>query len=162
MKLTKQDILNLNPCRDGLKFAASCDFDAAKIWEKCERGDWLIWLLRKTRQMDKPTAVKIAVACAGHVLKLYESKNPNYKRPRLAIAAYAFAANAADAAAEAADASAYAAYAFAAASADAAAEAAYFAASADADASADASAEAAAERKWQADAIRKIMKCPFV
>ena len=87
MKLTKQNILDLNPCRDGLEFAKACNFDAVKIWNTCQRGDWLIWLLRSAGSLDKPTSVKIAVACARHVLEKFEEKHTSDKRPRAAIEA---------------------------------------------------------------------------
>jgi hypothetical protein len=172
MKLTKEKLLLWSPCSDGLKFAESCDFDFAKIYSTCDRGDWLIWLLRKRNLLKKKLAVEIAVVCAKHVLGNYEKKYPDDLRPRKAIEAAKnwlknptaknknTAAASADAAYYAADAAASAAaYAYAAASA---------AASADADAYADAyayaadyAADAAAERKWQADQIRKIVKNPF-
>ena len=84
---TKEKLLKLKPCSAGLSFAESCDFNFAKIWNTCERGDWLIWLLRKSRKIDKPTAVKIAIACAEHVLANFEKNYPNDRRPRKAIEA---------------------------------------------------------------------------
>ena len=177
MKFTKQQLLDLNPCRDCLAFAASCDFDFNKIYETCECGDWLIWLLRKTNAITKPQAVLLACECAEHVLGIYEKKHPNDKRPRQAIdaarewannpteencatcraayadyvyAAYADAAYAADAA--------FAADAYTAAAAYAAYAAAY------ADAAAAVAAAYAARtlgRKWQAAKIREIIPNPF-
>ena len=87
MKLTKQQILKLNPCQDFELFAKSCDLEAVKIWQTCQRGDWLIWLLQKTNQLDKPQSVRVATCCAKHVLGMYEEKYPGDKRPRTSIAA---------------------------------------------------------------------------
>ena len=87
MKITKQQLLDLKPCRRGLAFAESCDFDFIKIYETCERGDWLIWLLRKTNTITKIQAVLLACECAEHVLIFFEAKHPNDKRPRQAILA---------------------------------------------------------------------------
>ena len=138
MKITEQEIKSLTPCKNGLVFCKSCNFDIVKIWNTCERGDWLIWLLCKTKQLDKPKAVSIAIACAKHVLHIYE-KNSQNKAPQNAIKAAQEwlnnpceetrkAAYAADAAAayDAATDTDYAAY--AAAAVDAAAYAAYVAA----------------------------------
>ncbi len=133
MKLTKEKFLDLNSCADAVAFAKSVNFDAVKGWQTCERGDWLIWLLRKTNNLDKPTAVKIAIACAERVLTNFEKKYPDDKRPEMAIlAAEKWLANPTlenQNAAAAAHASASAAYAAAAdAAADAAAADAYAAA----------------------------------
>ena len=87
MKFTKQNLLDLSPCSDGLVFARRHKYQWAKVWEKCERGDWLVWWLRQTGQLDKVTAVKIAVACAEHVLATFEGKYPGDLRPRQAIEA---------------------------------------------------------------------------
>ena len=138
MKYTKQQLLAASPCVDGLLFAKSCKFDFVKIWRTCDRGDWLMWLLRQSGVMDKTMAVKIAIACAAHVLEKFEAKYPDDKRPRQAIAAAqswlvnptqnnaaAAAAAAASAASAAASASAAAAAAYASASAADAAAAAY-------------------------------------
>ena len=172
MKFTKEQLLEHSPCADGLAFAATCKFDFAKIWNTCERGDWLIWLLRKSGNIDKPTAVKIAIACAEHVLASFEKKHPNVKRPRKAIeAAIEWVKNPTDENRKSADDAAYAA---AYAASYAASYAAYAADAADADAAAYAAASAASaaaaadadgrgvERKWQADKIREIIPNPFL
>ena len=146
-KLTKEWLLEQNPCSDGLAFADSCGFDFAKIWQTCDREDWLIWLLRKAGLLDKPTSVRLAIECAEHVLEHFEKKYPNDKRPRKAIEAArkwledptASASASAAYAASAASASASAAY----AAASAAASAAYAAASAAASASASAASASA-------------------
>jgi len=128
MKMTKENLLALDPCAEGLQFAKAFRFNFPMIWNVCERGDWLIWLLRKINQLDKPTAVTIAIACAERVLPAFEKKFPSDSRPRKAIeAAQAWLKNPS----QKTDDDAYAAYA------------------------------AANERKWQADTIRKIVKCPF-
>jgi hypothetical protein len=139
--------------------------------------------------MDKTMAVRIAVACAEHVLEKFESKYPEDRRLRRAIevaqnwlaypteenrksasdyAASAYAAYASSAAAYAYAASAAYLAATAASAADSAAAAtaaaatAASAATADYDASsADCDAKHLSERKWQANKIREIIPCPF-
>ena len=178
---TEQEIRGFHPCSAGLGFAAVRKFDLYRVWQECERGDWLIWLLDKTNNIDKAIAVRLAIECARHVLPIYEVKSPGDKRPREAIqaaekwsnqpteenkkfasaaypAAYSAysAASAATyasaAAASAAAASASAASAAAAADASAAAAAAVASASAAAAASAYAASASAASAAAAADA----------
>ena len=156
MKFSKQMLKNLSPCKDGLAFARLHKFNWADVWNNCERGDWLIWWLRQTARIDKPTSVRISIECAAHVLNKFEARNPGDPRPRAAIdfarkwladptlqaAAYADAAAAACRSAAAAYAS----------SASYAADSAAYASS----------SAAAAERKWQAKMIREVIReCPF-
>ena len=155
MKYTKEQLLKQSPCGDGLAFAKSLNFDFAKIYETCERGDWLIWLLRKTNAIDKQQAVLLACEFAEHILDIYEKRNPKDNRPRLAIEnAREWVKNPTEEnrvkcrtdAAEAAEAAAT----YAAATADAAA------------ATADAAyAARKSERKWQANKIRSFIPNPF-
>jgi hypothetical protein len=160
--LSIDEISELEPCSDGFKYAKA----HTNWWEKCERGDWLVWYLRKTDQLPKPLAVAIAIACAEHVLVLFSKKYPNDNRPATAIgaakkwlaepteenqeaaaeAANAAAANAAAEAAAYAESAytAYTAYSAASAAWTAARSAAYAAAAAYANAEAAAYAESAA------------------
>jgi hypothetical protein len=190
MKFTKQKLLALKPCADGLAYAESLKFDFVRIYDECERGDWLIWLLRKSRNLDKPKAVELAIVCARHVLEIFEKKYPEDKRPRQALkaaekwlsnpteenrksaayaaaaayAAYAYASPASAAYAYAS--AAYAAYAYA-SPASACTAACTAAAAAAAYAAADAyvtyvtAADRNKERKWQANKIREIITNPF-
>lgn len=164
-------------CEDGRKWALTKPTMAA-VFDACERGDWLMWVLNKAKALDKPTSVRLACEFALRVLPNYEAKYSR-KEPRLAIeaalrwiedrtdenarAAYS-AARAARAAARAAysasDSAACAAY-----SAASAACAAYSAArAADSAASAACAADSAAdsaEQKAQCEIIRKIVKNPW-
>lgn len=141
-------ILAMEPCRESRAWLAA-QTDALTAWQTCERGDWMIWWLRRTKRLNKPDAVRIAVACAERVLNLYESRHPGDDRPRKAIeAARAWNAHPSEETRQAAYAAAAAAY--------AAAAAAYAAAAA------AAAADAYAERKAQADIIRAIITNPWV
>ena len=161
-KFTESDLMKLNPCRDVLEFAKSCNFDFAKIYDTCQRGDWMIWLLQKSKAIDKHQAALIACECAERVLFLYEKKHPKDLRPRQAIeSARNWAKNPTEEnrvkckTASSAAAAYAAAYAAASSAADAYAAAAYAYA-------ADACACArTTERKWQADKIRELIPNPY-
>jgi hypothetical protein len=159
-KYTEKWLRYLSPCADGLAFAESCKFNFAKIYDTCQRGDWLIWLLRKTDNITKAQAVAIAITGARHILKLYEKKYPGDKRPRRAVAAAAkWLKNPTEQNRQAAYAAhaAYAVYA-----ADATADAAVDAAAYVVDSAAYTAADTAdAEHKWQANKIRRIVPNPF-
>lgn len=74
-----------HPCADGFEFAKSCDFDFSKIYDTCQRGDWLLWLLRHAKLGDKHQFVQVACDCAAYVLNEFEQKYPKDRRPRQAI-----------------------------------------------------------------------------
>ena len=115
-----ETVKSWRPCSDGLVWLNSQpDLDTA--WQSCQRADWLLWGLRQGDILDKTTGIRIAVACAEHVLPVFERAYPQDTRPRVAIlAAKAWlkkptkanrraAAHAAHAAADATHATAYAA-----------------------------------------------------
>ena len=174
--ITKEKLLKLSPCEDGLKFAESLNFDFVKIWNQCERGDWMIWMLLNLKLAKKMDYVKISVACAEICLKNYESKYPHDDRPRKALeAAKAWIDKptkaAARSAAESAEYAARSAAEYAARSAEYAARSAAESAARSAEYAARSAEYAArsaawpaawpAARKEQADMIRKVVECPF-
>jgi hypothetical protein len=137
MKMTVTQLKELNPCEDGLDFVRSCR-SLAVAWEKCERADWMLWLLRRLEKMPKEVSVIFARFCAD------SAKN---HAAFVAANASTVAANASTVAANASTVAAYAAAADRAARADRATYATY--------------ANAAAERKKQADFLRTLMSNPF-
>jgi len=144
-------------CREGAEWASQYQ-TLADVWANCQRGDWMIWMLDKSGE-HKQMIVRLACACAEHVLEIYETRYPKDDRPRKTIAAaLAWSENPTDdnrrSAAGAADAAAGAAWADAraAGAADVAAWAAD-AAAALADGADDARSN---ERAWQAAKIREI------
>jgi len=167
-------------CRAGRKWAEENCQTMSEVFDKCHRSNWLLWVLRKDGSWTRQEILRVAIACAEHVLPIFEKRRPDDNRPRRAIEAAkavlendtpenrAYAADAADAAYATADAVyatdaadyAYAA-AYAAAAAVYATDAVYAVYAAEAAADADADADADAERQWQADEIRKIVKNPF-
>ena len=125
--------------------------------------DDVIWALRATLENSKEFSKQFAIACAEHVLPIFEEKYPEDKRPRLALEAAKAGKltkeilEAAYAAVSAYCTAAYAAAAYAAAYYTDAADAAYYAAAAAADAAAYYYAAAAAERQWQKELLIKML-----
>ena len=158
---------NKNACRPAMEWLK--DRDLERMWEECERGDWLIWFAAKVG-IDRKVIVRTACACAREALRFVPDGEI---RPKTAIetaerwcngeATIEQVRNASSAAADA-DASyaadaAYAAYADAAFAAFAAyAAAAYAAYAAAAYAAADAAAAAACARKEALEKSAQIVK----
>ena len=129
----KYDITKFNPCDEAIQFYNQ--FDTPKeAWDKCPRGDWMLWIASKL-QVDYRELVLAKALCSNtvrYLMKDNRSKNAVYvafmygrekaTKDELRAAAYAAYA-AADAAADA-DYATYATYAAAYAAADAAAYAA--------------------------------------
>ena len=149
MKNIKELLTNLDACYDARQWAETLDFDWIRIYNECERGDWLLWLHFKTNQscLRKRTLVKGLIAKTVEHLMTYQRSKDAVKAAidygNGLINDEELAAAAADAAS--ASAAAYAAAAAAAAAADAASAsaAAYAADAAAADAAYAAAADAA-------------------
>jgi immunity protein 5 of polymorphic toxin system len=83
----------LDPCGEGFRWAKD-QKSLADAWEKCERPEWLFWILDRKAPLSHGISIRIAVACAEKSLANFEKQFPDDKRPRLAIeAAKAFAEN---------------------------------------------------------------------
>ena len=158
----------IGACTEAVEWAK--DHKWPDAWQKCERGDWMLWLCGAMQGKEgwppRQQIVLVACDCVELVLPIFEKKYPDDKRVRECLettrkwvngeatiedvrkaraAAYAAAiAATADAATATADAYVANAAAIAANAADAAANAAYADAADDADASADATDAAAA------------------
>ena len=177
------------PCIDGAKWAKQYT-TFADVYDNCQRGDWLMWMLNKANKIKPEQARLLAIEFAERVLPIWEAKHPNDDRPRKAIdaaknssnhiisAAYsAYSAYTADVAARAATAAAARAAAYAAYTAASAADAvayandAVYAADAStytaaysayaAEYSALAANDTSSEQKWQADRIREVIQNPW-
>jgi len=151
MKTFKKLLVELNACKDAIEWAG--DKSWQEIYNTCHRGDWLLWLFKRTNPDDLQLLILAKGHCANTVRHLMKDER-SIKAVDAAIAygegkisreeldaaanaaayvAYAASAAYADAAdAAAANAAFAAAYAYSAASAayDVAAAAAYAAASA--------------------------------
>jgi hypothetical protein len=142
--ITLQDIEKHNPCQNGLDYIRSCS-SLLEAWNKCERSDWLWWVVCKILHPTKEQSITYAQVCTEHVKQLNYAASASDAASDAASAAYVAAYVAAS---DAANANAYA-YAYAYADADVNAYAyAYAYAYADA---------YRAERKWQCKQIRKII-----
>jgi len=173
----QEKLIELDACKEAQKWAMGKTWP--EIFETCHRGDWLLWLFKRTNPKDLKVLTRVKAHCAltvCHLMKDQRSINACEVALKFADdqatceelnAAAADAADAAADAADAADAAAYAAAAYAAAAyaaadayADAAADAAAAYAAADAayaaaDAAADADAYADAAADAYADAAAR-------
>ena len=146
----KELLMKLNACKDAREWAGDKSWE--EIYNTCHRGDWLLWLFKRTN----PDDLQLLTLAKGHCAKTVRHLMKDERSIKAVDAAIAFGEgkisrdelDAADAAAFAASASAAAAYASA-ASAASAAYAAYAAAYAAAAASDDAYAA------YVADAAKK-------
>ena len=72
----KPELKKLNACSEAVKWAG--DKSLEKIWEECERGDWMLWLIHKSELCDLKLKTLIKVECAelvAHFLTDERSKN---------------------------------------------------------------------------------------
>jgi hypothetical protein len=115
MKVTKENLEKLGACSEGTEYALANlknldGPEAIKELIKNDKLDWANWGI--TRLLDKTGSVKYAIYTAKQVIKIYEDKYPNDKRPREAIkAAEKYIKNPTKENANAANAAAYTAYA---------------------------------------------------
>ncbi len=86
-KLTLAEFKALKPRPDMLAFAQACDGDLRRFWNTCPNGEWLLWLLQKTQNLDELKARKVALAYAKKVLPVFEKANPFDKNPRRCVRA---------------------------------------------------------------------------
>ena len=106
-KHTIETLTALGPCADGLAFAKSHQ-SLSIAWDKCDRPEWMIWFLKRTKSITPQQSVTLAAQFARRCLALFEAKFHDDKRPRLAIeAAENWAKNPAAYAASASAAAAY-------------------------------------------------------
>ena len=109
-------LTNKNACRPAMEWLK--DRDLFRMWEECERGDWLLWFAAKVG-IDRKVIVRTACACAREALRFVPdgeirpktaietaerwcNGEATIEQVRNASSAAAAAADAADAAADAA------------------------------------------------------------
>jgi len=85
MKTQLKKLKKLHPCGEAVVFVGKFE-TLQEAWNKCERGDWMLWLLGKMsggpRSKSRKEVVLIACQCARLSLK-YVPKGE--KRPLIAI-----------------------------------------------------------------------------
>ncbi len=94
MKRTEiERIIHFIPCDIAIEWLQSLDDNETleTAWLKCQRGDWMLWLIAKTcGPINTPGHRKMILAksrCLRLVLPLFESQFPNNLGPRRAIEA---------------------------------------------------------------------------
>ena len=70
-----------NACRSGREYAGQFK-TMAKVWDACERPDWLLWILERHRPLTRIEAVTLAIEFATDALQYLPGGET---RPRLAI-----------------------------------------------------------------------------
>ena len=89
MKFTTEQLKELNPCSDGLKWylenIKTENLEEILIQLNNHRDDWPRWLM--VRVLDDTQRRKLAIFAASEVLHIFEEKYPDDKRPREAIEA---------------------------------------------------------------------------
>jgi|TARA_R110000823_G_scaffold140976_3_gene270897 hypothetical protein len=87
MKITKEKIRSMNPCKDGYQYWLDQGIEDLETFmlraHKEGHSDWAIWLF--TRSVDRPTRLRFSIFCAELVLHIFEKKRPEDNRARKAI-----------------------------------------------------------------------------
>jgi hypothetical protein len=92
-KITVSDLISdTHPLPEDAEWLRSQPSPAA-VWDGCTNPKWLLWLLYQI-ETPRPLCINLAADMAGHVLSIYETKYPNDKRPRTAVALARACANA--------------------------------------------------------------------
>lgn len=94
---TIEDLEAFNPCKDGLEWAKTQP-SLPSVWNNCERGDWIWWIVIKVVKPEKEISIKFANFCSERAKKYSDA----------AAASYAIAYAAANPASYDADAASYA------------------------------------------------------
>ncbi len=58
----KDELEKLDACSDAVGWVGNMDL--SESWQKCERGDWMLWYLKKTEVVDLRKLTLIKVECA--------------------------------------------------------------------------------------------------
>lgn len=86
-ELTMTDLEAMNLAADELAFVKSCGGDMQKIWGTCPNGDWLIYLLKDTGNLNEMNLRRIGLSVGRGILPIFEKSAPADDRPRLCVKA---------------------------------------------------------------------------
>lgn len=65
--------------------AKECDYDLERMWDNCQSGSSMVRLLQILDRINKPLAVRIAIACVEHILPHPDPVHPLYYQVKQAM-----------------------------------------------------------------------------
>jgi hypothetical protein len=68
----KEKLIELDACKPAREWVGDMDF--ATAWETCERGDWMLWLIKEGNLCDLRTFTLAKAKCAETVKHLMRDK----------------------------------------------------------------------------------------
>ena len=80
---------SVHACEEACTWVKEHGGSAYKLWQDCERGDWMAWIVsgyEKAFGSDRRKLVGALADCAALSLKYYEKQYPDDKRVRECIA----------------------------------------------------------------------------
>jgi hypothetical protein len=84
-KVFSRMLSKVNACGEAREWVKQNGGDAATLFQECERGDWMAWIIAKMELVDKRQLVGALADVAALSLKYYETKYPKDKRVRECI-----------------------------------------------------------------------------
>lgn len=68
-ELTREKLLALDLCREAREWLESQpDASIAELWQQCERGDWMMWVLERSPGFTRRLAVELGCAIVRRTL----------------------------------------------------------------------------------------------
>ena len=81
--MTKKDFIKLlkknKACEDAIKWCAETTGSPQQLWEKCDRGDWMLWLIAEfsgePESLKRRKLALTCVKCAKTAYKYVDDKD---------------------------------------------------------------------------------------
>ena len=86
--ITHEQLKTLKPCEEGLTWASQYR-TLQEAWEKCQRSDWMWWLLRKLDKCPKELSIKYSRWCADSIKHLRKDVATTSATAKTALEDYA-------------------------------------------------------------------------